>query len=199
MVGDVCDGAFGKRGRGDAWINERWRRTNGDVDICAVIFTQLGIDHPVSDAIRTISPNPYTHYLAPSSHHAVIFYSTLGINHAPSVSILSLALCSFHSQQTPQIILLKEGTDTSQGKGQLLSNINACMAVVDVVRTTLGPRGMDKLIVDEKGELEEKRGVFFFCFVLFLVRDKLYNTGDFFFFPLIVRRETWLILIARNQ
>lgn len=111
-----------------------------------------------------------------------------------------LALCSFHSQQTPQIILLKEGTDTSQGKGQLLSNINACMAVVDVVRTTLGPRGMDKLIVDEKGELEEKRGVFFFCFVLFLVRDKLYNTGDFFFFfPLIVRRETWLILIARNQ
>lgn len=26
----------------------------------------------------------------------------------------------------PQIILLKEGTDTSQGKGQLISNINAC-------------------------------------------------------------------------
>ncbi|KAL7751723.1 T-complex protein 1 subunit eta [Sorochytrium milnesiophthora] len=52
----------------------------------------------------------------------------------------------------PQIILLKEGTDTSQGRGQLLSNITACMAVVDTVRTTLGPRGMDKLIVDEKGQ-----------------------------------------------
>jgi T-complex protein 1 subunit eta len=26
----------------------------------------------------------------------------------------------------PQIILLKEGTDTSQGKAQLISNINAC-------------------------------------------------------------------------
>ncbi|KAK3817059.1 MAG: chaperonin-containing T-complex eta subunit Cct7 [Linnemannia elongata] len=51
----------------------------------------------------------------------------------------------------PQIILLKDGTDSSQGKGQLLSNINACLAVVDTVRTTLGPRGMDKLIVDEKG------------------------------------------------
>ncbi|KZV54812.1 chaperonin family protein [Dorcoceras hygrometricum] len=51
----------------------------------------------------------------------------------------------------PQIILLKEGTDTSQGKPQLVSNINACMAVADVVRTTLGPRGMDKLIHDEKG------------------------------------------------
>ena len=48
----------------------------------------------------------------------------------------------------PTIILLKDGTDTSQGKGQLISNINACQAVADVVRTTLGPRGMDKLIHD---------------------------------------------------
>jgi len=53
----------------------------------------------------------------------------------------------------PQIILLREGTDTSQGKPQLVSNINACMAVVDVVRTTLGPRGMDKLIHEESGKV----------------------------------------------
>jgi len=53
----------------------------------------------------------------------------------------------------PQIILLKEGTDTSQGKPQLISNINACMALVDTVRTTLGPRGMDKLIHDDKGNV----------------------------------------------
>lgn len=52
--------------------------------------------------------------------------------------------------QQPQIILLKEGTDTSQGKAQLVSNINACVAVVDAVRTTLGPRGMDKLICNER-------------------------------------------------
>ena len=39
--------------------------------------------------------------------------------------------------QQPQIVLLREGTDTSQGKGQLISNINACMAVVDSIRTTL--------------------------------------------------------------
>ncbi|KAH7436362.1 hypothetical protein KP509_05G016500 [Ceratopteris richardii] len=54
------------------------------------------------------------------------------------------------SMLQPQIILLKEGTDTSQGKAQLISNINACTAVVDAVRTTLGPRGMDKLIHDDK-------------------------------------------------
>ncbi|CAI0397348.1 unnamed protein product [Linum tenue] len=57
------------------------------------------------------------------------------------------------SMMQPQIILLKEGTDTSQGKAQLVSNINACTAVADVVRTTLGPRGMDKLIHDANGSV----------------------------------------------
>ncbi|CAG9574119.1 unnamed protein product [Danaus chrysippus] len=52
----------------------------------------------------------------------------------------------------PQILVLKEGTDQSQGKPQLVSNINACQLVVDAVRTTLGPRGMDKLIVDHGGK-----------------------------------------------
>ena len=47
----------------------------------------------------------------------------------------------------PGIILLCEGTDTLQGKAQLVKNINACQAVADAVRTTLGLRGMDKLVV----------------------------------------------------
>ena len=33
----------------------------------------------------------------------------------------------------------------------MISNINACQAIVDAIRTTLGPRGMDKLIVDNRG------------------------------------------------
>ncbi len=53
--------------------------------------------------------------------------------------------------QQPQILLLKEGTEDSQGKPQLISNINACQTVAEAVRTTLGPRGMDKLIVDRNG------------------------------------------------
>jgi len=48
----------------------------------------------------------------------------------------------------PQIILLKEGTDSAQGKSQIVSNINACQAVAETLRTTLGPRGMDKLVYD---------------------------------------------------
>jgi len=51
----------------------------------------------------------------------------------------------------PQIIVLKDGTESSQGKSQLLSNISACEAVVQCVRTTLGPRGMDKLLVNQRG------------------------------------------------
>jgi T-complex protein 1 subunit eta len=57
-------------------------------------------------------------------------------------------------QMQPQIIILKEGTDTSQGKGQLLSNINATQSIADSIRTTLGPRGMDKLIVDSKSNIK---------------------------------------------
>src|SRR5687768_12191476 len=46
----------------------------------------------------------------------------------------------------PQLILLREGTDTSQGKAQLVSNINAILNIVETVKTTLGPCGMDKLV-----------------------------------------------------
>jgi len=53
----------------------------------------------------------------------------------------------------PQIILLREGTEATQGRAQLISNINACEAIVEAVRTTLGPRGMDKLIVDDTGKV----------------------------------------------
>jgi T-complex protein 1 subunit eta len=52
----------------------------------------------------------------------------------------------------PMIIILKDGTDSAQGKSQILSNISACQAVGESIRTTLGPRGMDKLIVDDRGK-----------------------------------------------
>jgi len=58
---------------------------------------------------------------------------------------------SSNKMNSAPIILLKEGTDSSQGVPQVVSNINACQAVVDAVRTTLGPRGMDKLVVNDRG------------------------------------------------
>ncbi|KAF1808363.1 hypothetical protein P152DRAFT_462638 [Eremomyces bilateralis CBS 781.70] len=53
--------------------------------------------------------------------------------------------------QTPTIIVLKEGTDQSQGRGQIISNINACLAIQATIRSTLGPYGGDLLLVDENG------------------------------------------------
>ncbi|KAI9861473.1 MAG: T-complex protein 1 subunit eta [Vezdaea acicularis] len=54
--------------------------------------------------------------------------------------------------QTPTIIVLKEGTDSSQGKGQIISNIDACLAVQSTIRSTLGPYGGDLLLVDGNGK-----------------------------------------------
>ncbi|GAA5893894.1 hypothetical protein JCM8208_001271 [Rhodotorula glutinis] len=51
----------------------------------------------------------------------------------------------------PTVLVLREGTDTSQGTPQLLSNISACLAIANTVASTLGPRGMDKLIVGADG------------------------------------------------
>jgi len=58
----------------------------------------------------------------------------------------------------PQILLLREGTDTSQGRGQIVSNINACSAVVEILKTTLGPRGMDKMIQTNRGHVVTNDG-----------------------------------------
>ena len=49
----------------------------------------------------------------------------------------------------PPILVLKQGTENLQGKEQIISNAEACMAVVEIIRSTLGPRGMDKMIVGE--------------------------------------------------
>jgi len=56
--------------------------------------------------------------------------------------------------QQPTVVLLREGTDTSQGNPQLLSNIAACLAISETLSSTLGPRGMDKLIVSDRGEAQ---------------------------------------------
>ncbi|MCI4321451.1 MAG: TCP-1/cpn60 chaperonin family protein [Thermoplasmata archaeon] len=55
-------------------------------------------------------------------------------------------------QGTP-ILVLKEGTERDRGKSASASNIAAARAIADVVRTTLGPRGMDKMLVDSMGDI----------------------------------------------
>jgi thermosome len=49
--------------------------------------------------------------------------------------------------------VLKEGTERDRGKSASSSNIAAARAIADAVRTTLGPRGMDKMLVDSMGDI----------------------------------------------
>ena len=51
------------------------------------------------------------------------------------------------------IIVLKEGTQREKGKNAQGSNIAAAKAIADAVRTTLGPKGMDKMLVDGMGDV----------------------------------------------
>lgn len=51
------------------------------------------------------------------------------------------------------IIILREGTERSRGRDAQRNNIQAAIAVADAVRSALGPRGMDKLLVDSLGDV----------------------------------------------
>ncbi|TSL41001.1 T-complex protein 1 subunit eta [Bagarius yarrelli] len=77
--------------------------------------------------------------------------ASFALNHRLQTDEREESVPPLHLRPTP-VILLKEGTDTSQGVPQLVSNINACQVISEAVRTTLGPRGMDKLIVDNRGK-----------------------------------------------
>lgn len=51
------------------------------------------------------------------------------------------------------IILLKEGTERTRGRSAQSNSIAAAKAVAEAVRSTLGPRGMDKMLVDSMGDV----------------------------------------------
>ena len=51
------------------------------------------------------------------------------------------------------IIILKEGTKRERGKGAQTNNIMAARAISDAVKSTLGPKGMDKMLVDSMGDV----------------------------------------------
>ncbi len=51
------------------------------------------------------------------------------------------------------VLILKEGTTRTRGEEARRTNIMAARAIADAVRTTLGPKGMDKMIVDSLGDI----------------------------------------------
>ena len=51
------------------------------------------------------------------------------------------------------ILILKEGASETKGREAQKNNINAAKTVAEIVRTSLGPRGMDKMLVDSLGDV----------------------------------------------
>ncbi len=51
------------------------------------------------------------------------------------------------------IFILREGSERTRGRDAQNSNIMAAKAVAAAVRTTLGPKGMDKMMVDSLGDI----------------------------------------------
>ncbi len=61
------------------------------------------------------------------------------------------------SAQTPKgnlpVVLLKDGASETKGREAQKNNIAAGKIIADIVRTSLGPRGMDKMLVDTLGDV----------------------------------------------
>ncbi len=51
------------------------------------------------------------------------------------------------------IFILREGSQRTRGREAQSNNIMAAKAVAEAVRTTLGPKGMDKMLVDSLGDV----------------------------------------------
>src|SRR6202521_3500920 len=52
-----------------------------------------------------------------------------------------------------QVLVLREGSTQSRGKRAQNNNIAAAKLVAELVKTSLGPRGMDKMLVDSMGDV----------------------------------------------
>ncbi|MGN6350169.1 MAG: thermosome subunit beta [Candidatus Nitrosocosmicus sp.] len=51
------------------------------------------------------------------------------------------------------VLILKEGASETKGKEAQKNNFTAAKTVAEIIRTSLGPRGMDKMLVDSLGDV----------------------------------------------
>ncbi len=57
------------------------------------------------------------------------------------------------SQGGQPVLILKDGTSRKRGKDAQKNNIMAAKVIAEVLRSTLGPRGMDKMLIDGLGDI----------------------------------------------
>ena len=82
----------------------------------------------------------------------------------PCLKIVSKLLLNFNNirkngeknmigQGQVPIIILKEGTERTKGRDAQKNNIMAATIVAETIKSTLGPKGMDKMLVDSLGDI----------------------------------------------
>ncbi|GAH06409.1 unnamed protein product [marine sediment metagenome] len=51
------------------------------------------------------------------------------------------------------VLIMREGTERQRGRDAMSNNIAAAIVIAEAVRTSLGPMGMDKMLVDQFGDV----------------------------------------------
>ena len=123
--------------------------------------SDLGLSGPPSISISSLSSSPglslcvFGHFFfsilinqnglrRPNPHHHCAQRGS-----APArILIPPPSVCCQENRLADLLFSIILGTDASQGKGQIISNINACVAVQSTIKSTLGPYGGDLLLVD---------------------------------------------------
>ena len=58
-----------------------------------------------------------------------------------------------NSQGGIPVVILKDGAQQTKGRDAQKNNITAAKLIAEIVHTSLGPRGMDKMLVDSLGDV----------------------------------------------
>ena len=57
------------------------------------------------------------------------------------------------ASSTIPVLILKEGSRRTKGREAQYNNIMAARIIAEAVRSSLGPKGMDKMLVDSLGDI----------------------------------------------
>src|SRR5271166_4022785 len=66
---------------------------------------------------------------------------------------MSATLTPATTSSGQQVLILKEGSTQTKGRDAQTNNIFAARLIAEIVKTSLGPRGMDKMLVDGMGDV----------------------------------------------
>jgi chaperonin GroEL (HSP60 family) len=73
--------------------------------------------------------------------------------HTPALKQGVTNMAYLTTQGGQPVLILKEGTGRRRGREAQRNNIMAARIIGEVLRSTLGPRGMDKMLIDSLGDI----------------------------------------------